>query len=227
VTDGVLARRPARGRHEVVIHSPRHVRSLAELAAEELTRVARAWQARAAAAREAGYAYLHALVNEGAAAGASLAHSHSQLVWLPEVPPEAAKLRLDASACSLCALLAAEQDARVRIVDERDGLVVVGRFAARLPYELLIAPAAHEPVGFGDRLPLALELLTDAVRRLRALEGPLPLNAWLRSAPLQGGDFHWHLELLPRLTVPAGIELGAGYFVNTLAPEEATALLRG
>ena len=82
---------PAFERQEVVVHSPRHVRSFAELNDEEIAAVAEAWHARREAARDEGFEYVHALINEGAAAGSSLPHSHSQLVWLREPPPEVAR----------------------------------------------------------------------------------------------------------------------------------------
>jgi len=87
---------PAFERQEVVVHSPRHVRTFADLTDEEIAGVARAWGDRREAAHREGFAYVHALVNEGLAAGSSLGHSHSQLVWLREVPPAVALERRDA-----------------------------------------------------------------------------------------------------------------------------------
>ena len=116
------------------------MRSLADLTGRELELVAQAWGARAEAAREAGFPYLHALVNEGPGAGASLAHSHSQLVWLPQDPPLVAQereIREAAGTCLLCRVLADEREQRIRIVEERDGLLLLCPFAGRQPYELL------------------------------------------------------------------------------------------
>jgi UDPglucose--hexose-1-phosphate uridylyltransferase len=210
---------PAFERQEVVVHAPRHVRSFAELAAGEAALVAEAWRARAQAAREEGFAYVHALVNEGRIAGASLPHSHSQLVWLREPPPALAAEA--GGTCRLCALLEAERRDGERIVRERDRFVVLAPPAGRAPYELLIAPTEHEASGFGsDGLGTALGLLAETIGSLRALEGPVPWNAWLH----EGG--HWHLEVVPRLTVFAGVELGAGIYVLTVAPEAAAAQLR-
>ena len=194
---------PAFERQEVVVSSPRHVRSFAELTGEETDAVARAWAARA---RDAGY--LHALLNEGREAGASLPHAHTQLVFLEEPPPA---VRVERG-------LSLEG----AIVEERDGLVLLCPRASRLPYELLIAPAEPEADAFASpRLPAALALLAEALRRLQAVEGPLPLNAWLHDTA------HWHIEVLPRLAVLAGIELGAGIFVNALPPAEAAPRLQG
>jgi len=181
------------------------VRTVGELTDEELDRVAEAWRLRA---RSSG-GYVHALLNEGSAAGASLPHSHSQLVWLDEEPP-AVREESD-----LTRMLEGER------VLERDGVIAVCPFASRLPYEVRIAPADPEPDAWeSDLLAPALHLLAELVRRLYAVEGPSPLNAWLHNGR------HWHLELLPRLAVPAGIELGAGIHVNTVPPEDAAAALR-
>lgn len=222
--DGLLARRAAVGRQEVVVHSPRHVRTIAELGVRELELVAEAWQARAEAAREAGFQYVHALVNEGAGAGASLPHTHSQLVWLEEVPPLVAQeheLLKAAGSCVLCDVLEEERSQRMRVVEERDGIILLCPFAGRQPYEMLAAPLDCEDDPFTSRqLASALTLVAEGVRRLRVNEGPVSLNIWLHA----GG--HWHLEILPRLGVLAGVELGAGYFVNTMAPESAAGVLR-
>jgi UDPglucose--hexose-1-phosphate uridylyltransferase len=199
---------PAFERQEVVVSSPRHVRSFAELTRAETDAVADAWAARAGAARAEGFPYVHALLNEGRDAGASLPHAHTQLVWLREPPPAVAAEHG----------LSLEGD----VVAERDGLVFVCPRVSRLQYELLIAPAEPEANAFASPLlPEALDLLAEAVRRLHAVEGPVPLNAWLHDTA------HWHVEVLPRLSVLAGIELGAGIYVNALPPDEAAERLRG
>jgi UDPglucose--hexose-1-phosphate uridylyltransferase len=223
-SEGLFARRAAVGRQEVVIHSPRHVRSLADLGTRELEHVADAWQARAAAAREEGFPHVQAIVNEGPGAGASLAHSHSQLIWLEDEPPLVAqerRVQQGAEGCLLCRVLAEERDQRMRVVAERDGLLLLCPFAGRQPYEMMVAPldCAHDPF-VTERLSPALGLVADGIRRLRAAEGETPLNAWLHAGE------HWHFEVLPRFSVLAGLELGSGYYVNTLAPESAAGMLR-
>jgi UDPglucose--hexose-1-phosphate uridylyltransferase len=196
---------PAFERQEVVVHSPRHVRTFAELADAEVAAVAEAWQVRRDAAHAEGFAYLHALINEGRAAGSSLPHSHSQLVWLREAPPAVTTEQTDG-----VPELLAESDLEIT---ELDGMVAVAHRAGRLPYETLIG---GEPFD----LTAGLRLLRDIVRRLRALEGAVPWNAWLHHGARP------HLELVPRLAVQAGIELGAGIAVNTVSPEDAAAALR-
>jgi UDPglucose--hexose-1-phosphate uridylyltransferase len=212
---------PAFDRQEVVIHSPTHARSIAELDDGQLELVAEAWRLRSLAAREEGFEHVFAFVNEGKPAGASLAHTHSQLVWLREQPPVAAAEQRG-EGCRVCELLAGERADGSRIVLEREGLVLICPYAGRAPYECLVAPLEHETSGFqSGLLGGGLALAAEALRRLHALTGPRPANLWLH----EGG--HWHLEVLPRLTVFASVELGAGYYVNTLRPEEAAQALRG
>ena len=105
------------------------------------------------------------------------------------------------------------------MVERRDGLVLLCPYAGRAAYECLVAPLEHEADGFGPRLGAALDLAADVLRRL-AVDAPRPMNLWLHESG------HWHLELLPRLTVFAALELGAGYYVNTIPPEQAAAQLR-
>jgi UDPglucose--hexose-1-phosphate uridylyltransferase len=195
---------PAVEHQEVVVHVPRHARSVGELDDLEIDVVAEAWQRRRAAVPDG---YLHALLNEGRVAGSSLPHTHSQLVWLPDAPPET-RHPVDRE--------------RWVIVEERDGVVLACPYASRLPYECVIAPALPRTDAFGDALLApALRLLAAAARSLQSTAGPVPLNAWLHD-----GGKDWHLELLPRLAVLAGLEIGAGIFVNPLPPEEAAEDLR-
>jgi UDPglucose--hexose-1-phosphate uridylyltransferase len=206
---------PALERQEVVIHSPRHVRTFAELDDDQLGLVAAVWTSRFGGWAEAeGFPYVHAMINEGRFAGASLPHSHSQLVWLREPPPAVVEER--EGHCAVCELLYRDD----LQVGTRNQKVAVVNPVGRVPYEVLIAGRSHDPTALGVSLADALALLRDAIGRLRALEGPVPWNAWLH----QGS--HWHLEVVPRLTVFAGLELGAGIYVNVVTPEDAADQLR-
>jgi UDPglucose--hexose-1-phosphate uridylyltransferase len=198
---------PAFQRQEVVVHAPEHVRTIAELDDEQVAIVAEAWQQR----ERAVPGYLHAIINEGRAAGGSLAHSHSQLVWLTDTPPAVAREE------SLRRALEHGHE-----VLERDGIVAMCSYAPRLPYETIIAPLAPEPDPWSsEQLAAALAALAELVRRLHAIGGgPVPLNAWLHH-----GEW-WHLEVVPRLTVLAGIELGAEIYVSTVDPQDAAEQLR-
>jgi UDPglucose--hexose-1-phosphate uridylyltransferase len=140
-------------------------------------------------------------------------------VWLRDEPPVQA--REHDGSCKVCEQLEAERADGTRIVRDEDGLVVLCPNAGRTPYECLIAPLVHEGDGFASpHLATALGLAAAVLRRLGDLRGPPPANLWLHN-----GD-HWHVELLPRLTVFAGIELGTGHYVNSMPPEQAAQDLR-
>ncbi|HEU6445076.1 MAG TPA: hypothetical protein VFL61_08475 [Gaiellaceae bacterium] len=194
---------PAFERQEVVIHTPEHVRSFGDLPASQIEPIAEAWQRRIDAALEEGFGYVHVLLNEGRLAGASLPHSHSQLVWLREEPPAVT----EEDAGGLGDLLARNE---LRVL-ERGGAVAVVHHAGAAPYESLVA---------GGTLADRLGALHDLVGRLRALEGPFAWNAWLHAKEPK------HVHFVPRLTALAGIELGAGLYVNVLPPEQAAETLR-
>jgi UDPglucose--hexose-1-phosphate uridylyltransferase len=185
---------PALERQEVVVHGPEHVASIADVPAGTVDLVAEAWQRRA---REVG-GNCFAFLNEGDAAGASQRHTHSQLAWLPEARPSGAL------------------PAHVPVL-EQDGLLLACAAASRAPYDALIAPLRGERSGLSsDLLAPALRLLAATIRRLHELLGPeAPLNAWL----LDGDP--WRIELLPRVSRFAGLELGANVFVTPIAAEDA------
>jgi UDPglucose--hexose-1-phosphate uridylyltransferase len=190
---------PALDRQEVVVHSPHHLRSIAELEDAELELVAEAWRRRAR--DEPGHVL--ALLNEGREAGASLPHTHSQLAWLPDAPPSRARPQAE-------------------VVVERNGIAAASPWAARVPYELVVEPSEPDQDPFKSALlGPALALLAEMIRRLHRLEGPVPLNAWVEQ-----GSEGWRLVLFPRLTIQAGLELGTGLYVNTLPPEEAALRLQ-
>jgi UDPglucose--hexose-1-phosphate uridylyltransferase len=220
---------PAFEHHEVVIHSPRHARSIADLTENEIAAVAEAWAMRGEAARDGGYPHPQLVINEGREAGASLAHSHSQIVWLAERPPLVAvesRSIVDGD-CELCQMLVDEEAAGRRVIARSRDVLAIAPFASRSPYEFLVAaPGDHYQPGlypFSGRafLETGLRLIVQTVRRLHALEGPVPLNVWLHDPG------HPHFEVVPRFSIHAGFELGAGIYLNSLAPEDAAARLRG
>jgi Galactose-1-phosphate uridylyltransferase len=153
---------PAFERQQVVVHAPTHARSLADIPEAQLRLVAEAWAETAERAWAEGFDYLLAVINEGKAAGSSLPHSHSQLVWLKQPPPEIAAEapRLQRDNCALCALLA-DLDPALKLAERKVGdctLSLAVALAGRAPYELLIAPSEHLPdaSGAGELLAAAL-----------------------------------------------------------------------
>jgi len=225
---------PARGAHEVIVNAPQAATTLLELGPEQLAVAMGMWRERAAHHVAAGAACVHVLVNEGRVAGASLPHTHAQLYALSFVPAAIARERERFSAHAtrtmggnlLGDLVQEEVRRRERIVAIDDEAVCLAPYASRVPYQLLIAPRRPAP-RFEDDGPLAAGLLHDVLGRLaRLLTASPPLNLWVRSAPAGAEHFGWRIDVLPRLTHLAGLELGTGVNLNVVAPERAAAELR-
>ena len=228
----LFASRPADGAHEVIVNTPAPARSLAELPHEQLETAMDAWRTRMRA--HAGAAYMHVIVNEGHEAGASLPHSHAQLYALPFVPAAVARERERFTAYAerahgrnlLADLLQAEVRRGERVFALDREAVALSPFAARAPYQVQIVPRTARP-SFEDDAPLGARLLQEVLSRLAAVLGAVPpFNLWVRTAPRGAEWFCWRIDLLPRLTHLAGLELGTGIHLNSIAPERAAAALR-
>jgi UDPglucose--hexose-1-phosphate uridylyltransferase len=224
----------ARGAHEVIINAPDAVTSLAQLTVEQVTAAMEVWRARMRAHAGAGAAYVHVLVNERVEGGASLPHTHAQLYALDFVPAQIAREREHFTAHAartmggnlLQDLVAEEVRQRERLVAIDDEAVLLSPYAARLPYQMLLAPRRPR-ARFEDDGPLGAALLHDGLNRLGRVLGFLPpLNIWVRTAPRGAEHFCWRIDILPRLTHLAGLELGTGVHLNIVAPEQAAAQLR-
>ena len=226
------------GGHEVIVHSPHHERPLPAQSQAEVTDVVAMYQRRIAARCAGGAAAVTVILNHGRAAGASLSHPHSQVFATPIVPPvltseleQFARYQVKYGRCLLCDMLGATLDEGSRVVFDGP-LVAFAPEASRWPYELRLAPRAHQ-ADFLQADPGAVAgALQRALAALAAVTGDGPLNAWLHTTPCRAasGDaeppFHWHFEIAPRLTILAGFELGSGIGVDQLEPREAAARLR-
>jgi UDPglucose--hexose-1-phosphate uridylyltransferase len=224
--------RAAHGGHEVIVNAPQSVTTLAELPAEQVAAAMDVWRERMRAHAEA--AYVHVLVNERREAGASLPHTHAQLYALDFVPAGVARERERFGAHAartmggdlLGDLVQEEVRRRARIVAIDDEAVVLCPYASRLPYQLLLAPRRPR-ARFEDDGPTGAALLHDVLGRLaRRLGASPPLNLWVRTAPRGAEHFCWRIDVMPRLTHLAGLELGTGVHLNIVAPEQAAAELR-
>jgi UDPglucose--hexose-1-phosphate uridylyltransferase len=223
---------PAVGAHEVIVNSPRSVTSLGELSVEEVSAAMDVWRDRILA--HTGAAYVHVIVNERREAGASLPHTHAQLYALDFVPAAVARERERFGAYAtrtmggnlLGDLVQEEVRKRERIVAIDDDSVLMAPFGARVPYQLMLAPRRTR-ARFEDDGPNGAAMLRDALGRLaRRLGASPPLNLWVRTAPRGAEEFCWRIDILPRLTHLAGLELGAGINLNIVPPEQAAAELR-
>jgi UDPglucose--hexose-1-phosphate uridylyltransferase len=236
-----LNRCSALGVHEVVIESARHVADAADLGVAEFSCVVHAWRDRIAEHRRANI-WQHVLLfkNSGRAAGASLEHVHSQLVAQPRVPAAVRQELAAADAwhrehggCVFCRLIADEREAGARVLVDREGFLAMTAVAGRQPYETWILPAAHE-AAYDWQLDAQLERLAAVLSQvLQALRQVLTVNAYnliLHTAPFDtrwNDRYHWHMEIIPRISGLAGFELGGGEYINPVCPERAAEELNG
>jgi UDPglucose--hexose-1-phosphate uridylyltransferase len=223
---------PAGGAHEVIVNAAEPVTNLAELSSEQVALAVDAWRQRMRA--HAGAACRHLIVNERSEAGASLPHTHAQLYAMDFVPAAVARERERFGAYAvrtmggnlLADLVQEEVRRRERIVAIDDEAVLMAPYASRVPFHLVLAPRRAR-ARFEDEGPSGAALLHDALRRLRARLGASPpLNLWVRTAPSGAEHFSWRIEIQPRLTHLAGLELGTGVHLCIVPPEQAAAELR-
>jgi len=228
----LFASLPASGAHEVIVNGPQPVLSLAQLPLEQVVTAVETWRQRMRA--HAGSACLQLIVNERREAGASLPHTHAQLYALDFVPAAIARERERASAYTtrtmgqslLGDLVAEEVRLRERIVAIDEEAVLMAPYASRLPFQLMLAPRRPR-ARFEDDGPTGAALLHDGLCRLaRHLGSSPPLNLWVRTAPRGAEDFCWRIDVVPRLTHLAGLELSTDVNLNIVAPEHAAAVLR-
>ena len=224
--------RPATGAHEVIVNAPQPVASLAELPLEQVVVAIEVWRERMRI--HADSAYVQLIVNEQSEAGASLEHTHAQLYALDFVPAAVARERERCGAYAtrmmgqnlLGDLVAEEVRQRERVVAIDEEAVLMAPYASRLPFQLMLAPRRPRS-RFEEEGPTGAALLHDGLCRLaRYLGASPPLNLWIRTAPRGAEHFCWRIDVLPRLTHLAGLELSTGLSLNIVAPERAAAELR-
>ena len=233
VVDGI-------GAHEVIIDSPSHELSLADLGVEQVSKVLKAYQMRLEdLSRDKRFRYILLFKNHGEEAGASLEHSHTQLIATPIIPKRVME-ELEGSLrhfenkerCIYCDIPDQEIYDGRRIIMESEHFLVISPFAARFPFEAWVIPRRHEP--HFHRLDRVVredmaEVLGTLLRKINiALDEPA-YNFVIHTAPINDGRewyFHWHLELMPKLTRVAGFEWGSGFYINPTPPEDAAEYLR-
>jgi UDPglucose--hexose-1-phosphate uridylyltransferase len=238
------------GAHEVVIETPNHASPMAERDVEETFLMLKLYRERLAdLMRDFRLKYILIFKNSGSAAGATLSHPHSQII-ATAVTPRTVALELNAcrehhqikERCLICDIIKQEISARDRLVYIDDLFVAFCPYAGRFPFELFIAPRVHQhdfARSSDQDLRGLARVLRDVMRRMRAALSDPPFNYILHSSPNANVqprrahywdtiefDFHWHIELFPRLTRVAGFEWGTGFYINPTAPEDAARFLR-
>ncbi len=205
---------------------------MSELSEERFGTAVSFWRERMRAYADES-AYLHLIVNEGPEAGASREHTHAQLYALRFVPAEIARERERIKAYwertmggdLLLDVVTEEIRRRERVVAVDDEAVLLCPWASRSPFEMRVVPRASSP-SFEQDGEVGTAMIRRAIGALAKLFGPPPFNLWVRTAPRGADHFHWHVDIVPRLTVLAGFELGTGAPINVYPPERAASDLR-
>jgi len=240
VEQGCFLKMNGVGVHEVVVESPRHNMTLALMNDSQVTEVLLAHQQRYNVLAQ--LPYIKSLIiykNHGRNAGTTLDHPHSQIVGTAIVPRHmrtqyevAISYYDDHGSCLYSDLTERELEAGTRIVMESNGFVVFHPFASRRPFETWIMPRAQQD-SFGEASEeeiqqLACVLRTTLLKLYRALDNP-DFNLVISSAPIgeERADFYqWNLRIIPRITQPAGFEVGSGIYINPALPEETAKFMR-
>jgi UDPglucose--hexose-1-phosphate uridylyltransferase len=238
--DGMFDKMNGIGAHEVVIETPNHEETLATMPVRRVEDVLWAFRDRILDLKQdRRFKYILVFKNYGDAAGASLEHPHSQLIALPILPKQvveelegAKHYFANKERCIFCDIIRQEMAERVRVAAENPDFVTLCPYAPRFPFETWILPKRHEsafensPSHFYENLARMLHTILS--RTVQVLDNPA-YNLVLHTSPIQQNTndyYHWHLEIIPKLTKTAGFEWGTGFYINPTPPEEAAKFLR-
>lgn len=226
-----------RGRQEIIVEHPDSAMTLDRMPPEHLVEVLRLYRDRLALlAGSAGIRHVQLTRSEGEAAGALYAHPHAVVLgvpiasrWVEEEFDVARAYHEAAGSCIFCDVIREELAERERVVTFNDAFVALAPFAAKTPFETWILPRRHSATFSsvtGNALPELADLLQTVLRAINsALDHP-PFNLLMHTLPAPDDSYHWHIEILPRLTRQAGFDWSKGFYVNPTPPEDAVRFLR-
>jgi UDPglucose--hexose-1-phosphate uridylyltransferase len=238
--DGMFDRMNGIGAHEVIIETPNHDRPLAAMSEPEIEKLLWAFRERMLDLKQDfRLRYILVFKNHGAAAGATLAHPHSQLIALPIVPDfvreeiDGARRHYEVKErCVFCDIIHQEIGDGQRVIQENTDMIALAPYAPRFAFETWLLPRRHgarfEEAPRHEYESLARILKATLQRMDRALESPA-FNLILHTSPFSenvANEYHWHIEIMPKLTRVAGFEWGTGFYINPTSPEEAASVLR-
>lgn len=238
--EGLFSHSNGVGAHEVLIETRDHYKSLADMPAEELQWVIDKYQSRVVdLTKDKRFKYVVVFKNYGESAGTSVEHPHSQIVALPMIP-KYVLAELDGTQeyydeykrCAFCDMIQEELEEKERVVTENDDFVVFCPFVPRYPFECWIFPKRHNSsfssISQQEKHSLA-EILGQTLKRIKVCLNDPSYNFYIHISPInyEGSEsYHWHIEIVPRLTQFSGFEWGTGFFVVRTAPEKAAQYLR-
>ncbi|MFN0117236.1 MAG: galactose-1-phosphate uridylyltransferase [Elusimicrobiota bacterium] len=238
--EGMYDKMNGLGAHEVIIETPNHDQALHDLDQSKLEDVFWAYRDRIRdLSKDPRLEYILVFKNHGSAAGASLNHSHSQLIAIPMVPirmKQEAKGALSyfeyKERCVFCDIIKQESQQGVRVVAQNKDFIAFAPFASRYPFEIMVMPLRHssdfQDIEKSEVSNLASMMKLVMGKHHKLLDNP-PFNFILHTAPVKSpklAHYHWYIEIVPKLTKQAGFEQGSGFYINPTPPEEAAQFLR-
>ncbi len=229
------------GAHEVIVETPVHAETISDMDIQAIQNIFQAYRERSIdLSRDRRFRYIMIFKNHGSVAGASLDHSHSQLIALPIVPRRVSE-EINGSLnyykykdrCVFCDMIAQEIDDNVRVVFENELFIALSPFASRFPFEIWVLPKNHESSFTmhtqADSYFFLSQIISVILKKYVKLLNAPPYNYMIHTAAVGESElshYHWHLEIIPRLTKMAGFEWGTGFYINPTPPEEATVYLK-
>ena len=228
------------GAHEVVIETPEHNLNISDMSDEQARDVFWAYRERMLdLVKDIRLKYILVFKNHGEAAGASLEHPHSQLIATPIIPKrvveelEGSKQYYDIKgSCVFCDIVKQELASNVRVVFENESFICIQPFAPRFPFESWILPKAHLasfPEMDSHKYLLLGRTVKELLKRLKLALNDPPFNYMIHTSPMDKeyhSYYHWHIEVIPKLTKVAGFEWGTGFYINPTSPEAAAEFLK-
>lgn len=223
------------GAHEVIIDTPDHFRDMADLTHAEAEEVVWAYRARSLdLKKDKRFKYVLIFKNYGRSAGASLEHPHSQLIALPIVPKRvheemegAAKYYDYKERCVFCDIAREELEEKERIIYNDDKFIAFCPYVSRFAYEVWILPKKHSSDFANidrDCVACFAKALRDSMARIKGFLKDPSYNFIIHTSPINGHereDYHWHVEIMPKLSKVAGFEWGSGFYINPVPPDIA------
>jgi UDPglucose--hexose-1-phosphate uridylyltransferase len=229
------------GTHEILIESPYHNKDIVDLLNTEIEKFISMYCRRALdLVKDKRFKYIMIFKNYGASAGASLEHSHTQIIALPMVPKNPMEEIKGAfnyfdyrERCIFCDMIRQESQEKERVILENKYFIAFCPYVSRFPFEIWIIPKKHNGLFCHlapEELPSLAIILQDCIRRVKKIFPDVSYNYIIHSSPVNGDGgieyYHWHIEFMPKLTRTAGFEWGSGFYITPITPELAANYLR-
>jgi len=237
---GIYDRMNGIGAHEVIIETPEHAKDIPDMSDEAVRDVFWAYRERMMdLERDRRFQYILVFKNHGEAAGASLEHAHSQLIATPIIPKRVAEELAGAKRyydfkerCIFCDIIRQELIDKERVVKDFDAFLAFQPFASRFPFETWLIPKTHQSSYLelsSPEVTILAKAVKETLGRLKVALNDPPFNYMLHTRPVSKehhDHYHWHVEIIPKLTKVAGFEWGSGFYINPTTPEASAAYLR-